>query len=256
MKVTIQETSEAMAGAAASRAADELRHCIEAKGKATFLAATGQSQFKFLDALTQESGIDWSKTTMYHLDEYVGLPESHPASFRRYLKERLIDRVAPGTVHLIDGNAEDAEAECGRLGAMLEEDGIDVAFVGIGEKGHLAFNDPPADFENRDLFTVVDLTPDCRAQQVHEGWFDAVEEVPRKAITITIAGILKAGAIICTVPEARKASAVKCALSGPITPSCPASVLREHPNVYLFLDKDAAALLDPAWVKEHQARSG
>ncbi|MEA3366422.1 MAG: glucosamine-6-phosphate deaminase [Candidatus Hydrogenedentes bacterium] len=253
MEVTIYDTSEAMAKAAASKAAHELRDCIDKKGRATFLAATGQSQVKFVEALTQESGVDWSKTIMYHLDEYVGLPESHRASFRRYLKERLLDRVAPGTVHFIDGNAADVEAECARLGGLLAQDGIDVAFVGIGENGHLAFNDPPADFENPDLFTVVELTESCRAQQVHEGWFESVSEVPPKAVTITIAGILKSRSIICTVPEARKASAVKRALTGSIAPSCPASVLQRHANTYLFLDKDAARLLDEGWVKEHKA---
>lgn len=256
MRVKIYDTDRAMAKAAAQKAARELRRSIADKGRATFVAATGKSQVSFLEALTQEPGVGWSKTTMYHLDEYIGLPESHRASFRRYLQDRLISRVRPGTVHLIDGNAPDPEGECVRLSTLLAKDGVDVAFVGIGENAHLAFNDPPADFENDDLFTVVELSDSCRAQQVYEGWFETISEVPRKAITITINGILKSRCIICTVPEARKASAVKCTLTGPIAASCPASVLRRHPNAHLFLDTDAARLLDDAWVEQRRAAAG
>jgi glucosamine-6-phosphate deaminase len=249
MRVTIYDTTEKMAEAAATTAADELSRCIAESGRATFMAATGTSQLGFLDALTGQSRVDWAKTDMYHLDEYVGLPESHPASFRRYLRERLVNVVHPGSVHLIDGNAPDPWSECARLEQLVPTDGIDVAFVGIGENAHLAFNDPPADFANSALFTVVELSETCRAQQVHEGWFEAIEAVPHKAITVTIQGILRAKVIVCIVPEARKAAAVRCALTGRVTPACPASVLREHPRASVFLDADAASLLNNAMVQ-------
>jgi glucosamine-6-phosphate deaminase len=248
MQVAIYDTTEKMAEAAAATAAEELSRCIAEKGRATFMAATGTSQLRFLEALTGQSHVDWTKTEMYHLDEYVGLPESHPASFRGYLRERLLNIVHPGIAHLIDGNAPDAWKECARLEQLVPTDGIDVAFVGIGENAHLAFNDPPADFANDAVFTVVALPETCRAQQVHEGWFKAIEDVPDKAITVTIQGILRAKSIICVVPEARKADAVRCALTGPVTPACPASVLREHPRASVFLDADAASLLDRASV--------
>lgn len=243
-KVSILEDGEETARAAAAKAASELRRLIGLEGRATFMAATGASQIEFLHALTREQGIDWSRTTMYHLDEYVGLPESHPASFRRYLRERLISRVHPGKVHLMRGDAENPEAECERLGTILKEDGLDIAFVGIGENGHLAFNDPPADFETDAPFIVVELDEECRSQQVHEGWFDSLSEVPRRAITVTIRQILKAQSIVCTVPEVRKAQATRCAIQGPVTPSCPASVLRKHTDTHMFLDSDSASLLE------------
>jgi len=244
MQVAIYETEEQTAAGAAERAAQELRRCITGKGRATFMAATGASQIAFLGALVRQKGVDWAKTTMYHLDEYVGLSEAHPASLRHYLRERLIDVVHPGTVHLIDGNASDSAAECARLSRLVAQRGIDVAFVGIGENAHLGFNDPPADFDTDALFTLVELSETCRAQQAHEGWFQTVDEVPRKAITITIPGIMRSKCIICTVPEARKAEAVKCALTAPVTPKCPASVLQKHPHTYVFLDAASASLLD------------
>jgi len=181
---------------------------------------------------------------MFHLDEYIGLPASHSASFRHYLRQRLINVVHPGTVHLIDGNAPDPAAECARLSDLVEERGIDAAFVGIGENGHLGFNDPPADVDTEALFAIVELSETCRAQQVHEGWFKAVDEVPRQAITITIPGILRSKCIICTVPETRKAVAVNRSLTGPVSPACPASVLQTHPRTHVFLDADSASLLD------------
>lgn len=244
MRVEIYETPEKMAEAAAGKAALELSQCIAAKGRATFMAATGASQIEFLEALIQARGIDWSRTTMFHLDEYVGLRASHPSSFRRYLRERFIERVHPGTVHLIQGDADDSEAECERLGDLLRRDPLDIAFVGIGENGHLAFNDPPADFETDVPFIVVELDQECRSQQVHEGWFESLDQVPHKAITVTIQQTMKAHCIVCTVPEARKAKSVKCAVQGPVSPSCPASILRNHANAHLFLDSDSASLLE------------
>lgn len=252
MRVAVYDTVRKMAEAAARLAAGELSRRIGENGRATFMAATGASQFAFLDALTRQSQVDWAKTEMFHLDEYIGLPESHPASFRRYLRERVLDAVHPAHVHLIDGNAADPWKECARLEQLMPQDGVDVAFVGIGENAHLAFNDPPADLANDDFFTVVTLTDSCRAQQVHEGWFSTIQEVPDKAITVTIRGILRSKCIVSVVPEARKAVAVRSALSGRIRPACPASVLMEHRRAYLFLDTDAASMLDKATLQRWQ----
>jgi glucosamine-6-phosphate deaminase len=233
-----------MAEAAAARAAKLLRAAIDRRGQTAFVAATGASQFEFLEALTTTPDIDWSRTAMFHLDEYVGLSETHPASFRRYLKERLIERVHPGTVHLIRGDATDPQAECQRLNALTSGREIDVSFVGIGENGHLAFNDPPADFEVDHPYIVVELDEACRRQQLGEGWFDSLEEVPRRAISMSIRQIMRSRAIVCTVPERRKAQAVRDCFTGEITPLHPASILRQHERAYVFLDVDAASLLD------------
>ena len=228
---------------AAEQAARVLREAIAQKGVATFVAATGASQFEFLDFLTQRRDIDWSRTIMFHLDEYLGLPETHPASFRKYLQERLINKVYPGRVYLIQGDAPDPWSECRRLGALISRVEVDVAFVGIGENGHLAFNDPPADFTTADPYIVVELDEKCRNQQVKEGWFSSLEEVPQKAISMSIRQVMKAKNIICIVPEARKAEAVARALEGPISPECPASILRRHRSVYYYLDQESASLL-------------
>ena len=181
---------------------------------------------------------------MFHLDEYVGLPETHRASFRGYLRERLIERVHPGTVYLIEGDAPDPQAECRRLNALIGEHEIDVSFVGIGENGHLAFNDPPADFEVTDPYIVVDLDEACRRQQLGEGWFASLDEVPRQAISMSIRQIMDSRAIICTVPDRRKAQAVHDCFTGEVTPLHPSSILRQHERAFLFLDAEAASLLD------------
>ncbi|MCD6290033.1 MAG: glucosamine-6-phosphate deaminase [Anaerolineae bacterium] len=232
-----------MGRAAAEKAAESLREAIARKGHATFVAATGASQFEFLDALASMPGVDWAKTTMFHLDEYIGLPETHPASFRRYLKERLVDRVHPGTVHFIQGDAPDPKAECERLNRLISQYEIDVAFVGIGENGHLAFNDPPADFEVEDPYIIVELDEKCRRQQLGEGWFASLDEVPRRAISMSIKQIMKSHTIVCTVPDRRKAEAVRDCLTGEVTPLHPASILQTHDRTYIFLDVEAASLL-------------
>jgi len=243
MEIRIFETKQEMGKAAAEKAAEILKKTIEEKGKATFVAATGASQFEFLENLTKISSIDWSKTVMFHLDEYIGIPEDHPASFRRYLKERLIDKVHPGIVYLINGDARDPEKECQRLNKIISEREIDVAFVGIGENGHLAFNDPPADFETEKPYIIVELDETCRRQQLGEGWFKSLDEVPKRAISMSIKQIMKSKNIICTVPDERKARAVKNCLEGEVSPYYPASILRKHKSVFLFLDKDSAKLL-------------
>jgi len=225
MRVEVFDSKRELGEAAAREAAEIIREAIDARGEARVVAATGASQFEFLDALAREEGIDWGKVTFFHLDEYVGLPESHPASFRKYLRERLASRVRPGTFHFIDGEAPDPREECRRLGALITQGGTDVAFVGIGENGHLAFNDPPADFETEEPYLVVELDEACRRQQVGEGWFKGLDEVPRQAISMSIRQILKARRCICVVPDRRKAEAVRDCLELEVIPLCPSFFL-------------------------------
>jgi glucosamine-6-phosphate deaminase len=241
MESRIFPTASEMAQAAANKAAECLRSAIARQGSATFVAATGTSQLPFLAALCAAPDIAWDRTTMFHLDEYIGLPATHGASFRRYLQNEVIDRVHPGAVHLIQGDAADPEAECARLNQLIGGTRIDVAFVGIGENGHLAFNDPPADFEVEDPFIVVELDEACRRQQLGEGWFAQLDEVPRRAISMSIKQIMRSSAIVCTVPDRRKAEAVRASFAGAVTPQHPASVLQQHAHAFVFLDEASAA---------------
>jgi glucosamine-6-phosphate deaminase len=243
MKLNVYDTAAAAGLAAAEAAAAILREAIRERGQAVFVAATGNSQLDFLAHLTVAPGIDWRRTTMFHLDEYVGIPAGHPASFRRYLTERFLGRVPVGTVHLVAGDAPDIAAELARLNGLIAGTAIDAAFIGIGENGHVAFNDPPADFATETPFIVVDLDEACRRQQVGEGWFPSLDAVPRQAVSMSVRQILRAARIVCTVPDARKAQAVKETVEGEIGPMVPASILRTHPDCRLFLDRAAAALL-------------
>ncbi len=234
-----------MAKVAAEQAASILRGAIEDHGKARLIAATGAAQFQFLEVLTGLPGIDWAKVEMFHLDEYIGLPESHPASFRKFLKERLIEKTGIRQHHLLNGD-EDPAKVIREVGAKLVSAPIDVAFVGIGENGHLAFNDPPADFETEEPYLVVTLDEACRRQQLGEGWFPTFEDVPKCAISMGIRQILKAKKIVCFVPDARKANAVKACFEGEVSPLAPASILRTHPDTTVYLDVNSATLLRPA----------
>jgi glucosamine-6-phosphate deaminase len=234
-----------MSRAAARHAARTLRDTIDARGGARIVAATGASQFDFLEALTASPGIDWKSVEMFHLDEYVGLPIDHPASFRKYLLERLIARTGIGRYHLLDGEL-DAPAVAQQIGREIQKAPIDVAFVGIGENGHLAFNDPPADFATERPYLIVTLDDACRRQQVGEGWFTSVAEVPSHAISMSVRQILKSREIICVVPDARKAQAVQACVEGDVSPMAPASVLRTHSGTTLYLDRESSALLRPA----------
>jgi glucosamine-6-phosphate deaminase len=229
---------------AAEQAANTIRRAIQQRGNARIIAATGASQFEFLEALTALSGIDWPKVEMFHLDEYVGIPDSHPASFCRYLRERLIQKTGITNYHLLDG--EDNPAEVIRIiGQALCSAPIDIAFVGIGENGHLAFNDPPADFTVDAPYLVVTLDEACRRQQMGEGWFATLKDVPEHAISMSVKQILKANEIIAIVPDARKANAVKACLEGEINPMAPASILRTHANTTIYLDQHSVALIKP-----------
>lgn len=243
MEIGVYKTAKDCGEAAGRKAAEILKETIAKKGNVTFVAATGASQFDFLQTLIADKEIDWSKTTLFHLDEYIDLPESHPASFRKYLKERFISKVNPGKVYLVNGEVDPVE-ECNRLNKLIEENPVDVAFVGIGENGHLAFNDPPADFDTEDPFIIVELDEKCRNQQLGEGWFKSFEEVPEKAISMSVKQIMKADKIICTVPDERKAQAVlECFGDDKVTNMHPATILKEHDACYVYLDEDSASLL-------------
>jgi len=233
-----------MSQAAAGHAAGLLRATIARAGAARLVAATGASQLAFLEALIAYPGIEWDRVELFHLDEYVGLPIDHPASFRRYLIDRLIAPAGITRHHLIDAE-HDAAAAAARVGQELRRAPIDVAFVGIGENGHLAFNDPPADFATDQPYLVVTLDDACRRQQVGEGWFASVADVPASAISMSIRQIMTAGEILCVVPDARKAVAVQASIEGEVTPSVPASILQRHPRVTLYLDEASASRLRP-----------
>ena len=239
MKVTISATKQELGLQAAKAGAERLRAAISARGRAYVIVATGASQFEMLDALVREPDIDWSKVEICHLDEYVGLPEDHPAGFRKYLRERFLAKlpVQPARFHPVSRDALDD------LNRTLAATTIDVAFVGIGENAHLAFNDPPADFDSDVPYLVLSLDEDCRKQQLGEGWFKTLADVPAQAVSMSIKQIMKSRAIIVTVPDARKAKAVKGALEGPVTNVCPSSILQRHADCQVFLDRDSASLL-------------
>ncbi len=246
MDIHIHDDPASLGHAAGREAAAALRSAVAARGSATYVVATGASQFATLATLTAED-VPWEKITIFHLDEYAGLDDTHPASFRRYLRERLLERLPqpPAAFHGIDAS-RDAAAECRRLAALVPAGSFDVATIGIGENGHLAFNDPPADFDTLAPYLVVRLDEACRLQQVGEGWFAGLAEVPTEAISMGVRRILATERIVCSVPDSRKAAAVRDALTGPLTPDCPASILRTHAALSLHLDSPAAALLPAA----------
>jgi glucosamine-6-phosphate deaminase len=245
MNLIICNDKVTLAQVAAEKAATALRNAELANGKARIIAATGAAQFEFLDALTSLQEIDWQRVTMFHLDEYIGLPDSHPASFVKFLQDRLIGKVGIKEAYLLNGKESPADI-ISRVGKALSSAPIDVAFVGIGENGHLAFNDPPADFVTEEPYLVVNLDEACRRQQLGEGWFRSLADVPRQAISMSVRQVLKAKEIICIVPDARKAEAVRACFEGEISPLAPASILRTHPNTTVYLDPHSAALLKPS----------
>jgi glucosamine-6-phosphate deaminase len=242
MTVKIFDDKASLGKAAVEQAATAIRRTVEYLGRARVIAATGASQFEFLDGLTREPEIDWQQVEMFHLDEYIGLPVTHAASFRKYLPERLIRKTGIIQHHVLDGD-NNPEAVVQRLGEELKAAPIDVACVGIGENGHLAFDDPPADFKREEPYLIVNLDEACRSQQVGEGWFAGMSEVPRQAISMSVRQILKAKEIIAVLPDARKAQAEKSCVEGEITPLAPASILHTHPNTTVYLDQNSAALL-------------
>ena len=250
MNLRILPSKAAVAQEAANQAAATICDSISKRGEARIIAATGASQFDFLDALTKIAGIDWSRVEMFHLDEYVGLSGQASASFCKYLRERLIDKVGLEKYHLLDGTQPPATV-IRQVTAEIRKAPIDVAFVGVGENGHLAFNDPPADFDSEEAYMVVNLDEDCRKQQLGEGWFPSLADVPMQAISMTIKQIMKATQILAIAPDARKANAIKACFAGGVSPMAPASILQRHPNTTLYLDEDSAALLSPATVEAY-----
>jgi glucosamine-6-phosphate deaminase len=243
MFIRITNDSQEAGIEAGKKAASLIRWAIASKGNATIILATGSSQFETLNQLAKEEGIEWNKVMMFHLDEYIDLPVSHKASFTKYLQERFIEKVPPlNSVNLINGET-DPEQECRRLEGLVLKSPVDVALVGIGENGHLAFNDPPADFETERAYLVVKLDEQCRQQQVNEGWFSSMSEVPSHAISMSVKQIMLSKHIVCTVPGIRKAKAVKNTLEMPVSNYYPASILQNHPDCYLFLDNASASLL-------------
>lgn len=244
MNLKVFDDKYLLASAAERQAATAIRNAVREHGSARIIAATGAAQFEFLDRLTKAAEVDWKNVEMFHLDEYIGLPATHPASFRKFLLDRLINKVGIVRHHLLDGEADPQEV-IAEVTAEIRKAPIDIAFVGIGENGHLAFNDPPADFETEEAYIVVELDEACRRQQLGEGWFKTLEDVPRRALSMTVRQVLKAKEIVAIVPDARKAQAVAKCFGGEISPMAPASILRTHPNAFVYLDKNSAALLRP-----------
>ena len=244
MNIGIFEDSKTLGKQAAELGARQIREAIASRGEANIILATGASQFAMLEHLVQAQGIDWSKVTAFHLDEYVGMSDSHPASFRNYLKARVANKLpALRNFHYIAADMIPLGDEIDRLNALIGGKRIDLAFIGIGENGHLAFNDPPADFETETPYIVVDLDEKCRLQQVGEGWFRNLGEVPSQAVSMSVRQILKSAMIVCSVPDARKKDAVDMALNAAISPLAPCSILREHPCCHLMLDYESAGLI-------------
>lgn len=244
LEVQIYPSNAAMGAAAAEQAVEVLQAAIAARGQANLVLATGNSQLSFHQALRKLDGVDWSKVTAFHMDEYAGMKADHPASFRRFLHEKIIDAVHPAAFYGVQGDAPDWEIECQRYTGLLKSHPVDLCCLGIGENGHIAFNDPPfADFDDPAWVKVVRLDEKSRRQQVGEGHFATLGDVPTHALTLTIPALLSARRMICIVPEARKAEAVKAALTGPLSEDCPASILRGAGHCRLLLDADAAALI-------------
>ena len=246
MLLKIFEDRVKLGQSAAEQSAAAIRRAIAERGQARIIAATAASQLEFLEALTKAPGIDWSKVEAFHLDEYIGLPVTHPGSFRKMLLEQLVQKTGITDYHLLDGDAADPLEVVSRVGKQLASQPVDIAFLGIGENGHIAFNDPPADFKTEEPYIIVNLDEACRQQQVGEAWFANISQVPTRAISMSARQILKAKEILAVVPGPRKAEAVKACFEGAISPMAPASILRNHPNATVYLDNQSASLLGPA----------
>lgn len=250
MIIKIFPSKLALAQAAASNAAGILRKVIADRGEARIIAATGSAQFDFLEILTSSHDIDWKRVEMFHLDEYAGISDQSPASFCRYLKERLISKTGIEKYHLLEGTRPPLEV-IKEVSAEIRKAPIDVAFVGVGENGHLAFNDPPADFDTDEAYIVVNLDETCRKQQLGEGWFPSLEDVPRQALSMTVRQVMQAKEILAIVPDMRKAKAIKACFDDGISPNDPASILQNHPNAILYLDMESASLLSPTTLEKY-----
>ncbi len=242
MVLKVFPDKKSLGNAAATQAAIVIRRAIRDRGTARVVAATALSQSEFLQALVREPEIDWARVELFHLDEYIGLPATHPGSFRKMLLELLVHKTGIKNYHLLDGDADPSEV-VGRVGRALASAPIDIEFLGIGENGHIAFNDPPANFETEEPYLIVNLDEACRRQQVGEAWFADISQVPKQALSMSVKQILKAKEILAVVPDTRKAQAVKACFEGEISPMAPASILRSHPNATIYLDENSSALL-------------
>ena len=241
MKLNISKNAEQLGAAAAAKVSELLRDVIAKQGKARLLVSTGASQFEYFKVLAEDKTVDWSKVEVFHLDEYIGIPETHPASFRKYLRERFISKIHPAAFHEVDGT----EANIAELTAIWKQSPADIGVIGIGENAHIAFNDPPADFDTKEVYKIVNLDEACRRQQLGEGWFPTFDDVPKQAVSMTVNAILQCGVIVSVVPHAVKAKAVKGALESPeITPDIPATALRRHSDWHLYIDENSASLLN------------
>jgi glucosamine-6-phosphate deaminase len=249
MLLKVFPDKRSLSQAAAEQAATAIRNAISRQGRARIVAATAASQIDFLEALTEAPSIDWSKVEAFHLDEYIGLPVTHPGSFRKMLLEQLIQKTGISKYHLLDGDAPDPAAGARRVSKELASSPVDIEFLGIGENGHVAFNDPPANFEMEDPYIIVELDEACRRQQVGEAWFANISQVPRRALSMSVRQVLKAKEILAVVPDERKAQAIRACFTGEISPMAPASILRTHPNATIYLDENSASLL-PAGLRE------
>ncbi len=243
MRLSIHDDKRMLGKIAAQEGADAIRAAISTRGSAAIVLATGVSQFEMLDVLAREE-IDWSKVSAFHLDEYIGMGKDHPASFRRYLEERFVRHVSGLREFVaIDGAAADPNTELTRLNRRIANESVDVCFAGIGENGHLAFNDPPADFDIDEPFILVELDDACRRQQMGEGWFETFDDVPSRAISMSVRQMMKSRKLILSVSDARKAKVVLDAVEGPVTNTHPASIIRDHGDCSLHLDPAAADML-------------
>lgn len=253
MRIYLFISGQQLATSAAQLAAKKLQAAIKKNNTACLVVATGKTQINFLKALTGYSNLEWDKIVMFHLDEFIGISEKHPASFRKYIHEKFSDIVKPGKTFFIEGYSKDPQAECERLNRLMSQYTVDLAFVGIGLNGHLAFNDPPADFETEIPYRIVELDQNNRQQQFQKGDFPSIDQVPQLAISMSIPQIMNSEAIICLATGKNKAAIVQESLQGKITPECPASILQQHPDVAIFLDKEAASLLPESFIRKYSA---
>lgn len=244
MPVHVFASNEALGARAAADLAELLAQAIADHGSASIILATGNSQLSFMQALRALPTVEWTKIVVFHMDEYLGMSDQHPASFPKYIREKLVGHVHPRAFYPMRGDAPDVAAELKRYADLLAQHPADVCVLGIGENGHLAFNDPPADFYTDKTIHIVDLDHKCRMQQVGEGHFATIDDVPKQALSLTVPALLKARRVLAVVPEARKAEAVRAALQGPVTPDCPASILRTQSHVTMYLDVDSAGMLE------------
>jgi glucosamine-6-phosphate deaminase len=254
MHIHVSTDRPSLGQAAAAQAAPAIQRAISSRGKARIIGASAASQFEFLDALIATLHVDWSRVELFHLDEYIGLPMTHPASFCKFLQDRLISKTGITHYHLLNGEDNPADV-IRRTSAAISSAPIDVAFVGIGENGHLAFNDPPADFDTDEPYIIVSLDDACRRQQVGEGWFPTFDSVPTRAISMSVRQVLKSKEILAIVPGPKKAEAIHNCFDGTVTNMAPSSILRTHSNTTIYLDKDSAAQLNPQTLTAYSAQA-